>query len=63
MHTAKIVSRITRNLRFPGRDAILRKLYNPDTDGGDVKTIIKFLGNLRIHIDTRIFIEWEVFFK
>ena len=63
MKTANITRKFTSKVRFPGRDKLLRKFYDPDKDGGNVQGIVKYQKDMKMYVDTRFFIEWVVFFK
>jgi FkbM family methyltransferase len=61
----KIIGAVSRFLPyFPGKERILRFIYHPDKRQNDyLQTVISCDGNLKINIDTRSFIEWQIFFK
>ena len=61
----EIIATLTRILPFfPGEERVLRLIYNPDKRQNDyLQAIISYGGDLKIAVDTRSFIEWQIFFK
>lgn len=59
-----IIAFFTRKFHPRGIGRILRLLYHPDRRQFDsIETIVPYDDNLKIHINTNSFIEWEIFFK
>ncbi|MCX7698096.1 MAG: FkbM family methyltransferase [Candidatus Goldbacteria bacterium] len=59
----KTLAFLTRNLPYiKGEKRIWRLIYNPDKRQNDyIETIIPYDKNLKIHINTSSFIEWDIF--
>lgn len=60
----KLLAFITRSLPYiKGEKRVIRLLYNPDKRHNDyLETVIPYDKNLKIHINTSSFIEWEIYF-
>ncbi|PIR87918.1 MAG: hypothetical protein COU10_02070 [Candidatus Harrisonbacteria bacterium CG10_big_fil_rev_8_21_14_0_10_45_28] len=60
----EIIAKLTRKFHPPGTERILRLFYHPDKRQNDyLETTIPYDKNLKIHINTSSFIEWQIFFK
>lgn len=62
----RAVALITRRIRFPGRQILLRTMFPPEgfrTVGEDEEMITDYDGGLSFYCDLGSWIEWNVFFK
>jgi FkbM family methyltransferase len=60
------VAAITRRIRFPGRERILRLFFHPERyrrEGAPPRILDSYDGNLSIVCDPGSYLEWCVFFK
>jgi len=62
-NTLQRIARVTRKYSIPGINRLLWLLYNPDKRQKDyLNVVINYDADLLIHIDTRAFQEWIIFF-
>lgn len=64
LNMIEAIAKITRRFHPKGTERLLRLFYSPDKRQNDfLETIIPYDKDLKIHIDTRALIEWQIFFK
>jgi FkbM family methyltransferase len=62
-HTlTRCIAWVTRAFHARGTGRFLRMFFNPDTMDG-FETVIRYDGDLKMHVNPSSFIEWEIFFK
>ena len=60
----KTIAKLTRRFHPKGTERILRLFYDPDKRQNDfIETVIPYDKDLKIHINTGSFLDWEIFFK